>query len=204
MENEGSVQSLGALLRVWRSWPRSLHLLEVCQKPRAKATLTWGISWLVARSVGIRNQEWNLALPHMQTSHNIPMNLTWPSCWGCLGRFHAYLLSFSVGGGCEFLSRSVIPMARRRCLWTLPSMRQWSWPHAIKACPGPKKGIAFDECFRTIWSEENVRIYEIYYPNPYYKLFASRLHPYFPPYFVWFWNLSQLSWWIAPLMRFGP
>eukprot|EP00434_Breviolum_minutum_P003843 symbB.v1.2.003382.t1/scaffold190.1/size276550/7 len=27
-QGRGSVQSLGALLRVWRSWPRSLHLLE--------------------------------------------------------------------------------------------------------------------------------------------------------------------------------
>lgn len=69
---------------------------------------------------------------------------------------------------------------------------------------GPNKGMTFEECFRTIWSEVNMSINMRYnYPNPYYTLFASRLHPYFPPYFVWFWNLSQLSWWIAPLMRFS-
>ncbi len=93
-------------------------------------------------------------------------------------------------------------MARRRCLWTLPSMRRWSWPRAIKAYPGPNEGIAFDECFRPIWSEENMRIYKILSEPLLYNV-CIMFAPIYPLYFVWFWNLSQLSRWIAPLMRFS-
>lgn len=41
------------------------------------------------------------------TQHSYESNMAF--VLRCLGRFHAYLLSFSVGGRCEFLSWSVIP-----------------------------------------------------------------------------------------------
>ena len=101
-------------------------------------------------------------------------------------------MSFSVGGRFPWPGTDVCGHYH---LWG-------SGPGRMRSRPvqGPTKALHLTN----VSSEENVRIYyEIYYPNPYYTMFASHLRPYFPLYFVWFWNLSQLSWWIAPIMRFS-